>query len=100
MTKYRFTPQAVDDLFEIWIHIAKDNLDAADRVEDSIYAACEFLGNARFSGQVRSDLTALRVRFWLVQPSRNIWIVYDGEKEPIQIIRIIHAARDVSSLLK
>ena len=34
MSRYQFTPQAVDDLFEIWSYIAGDNLDAADHGGD------------------------------------------------------------------
>ena len=33
MSSYQFTPQAVDDLLDIWSFIANDKLDAADRVE-------------------------------------------------------------------
>ncbi len=29
MSSYRFTPQAIDDLFEIWSYIATDDVDAA-----------------------------------------------------------------------
>ncbi len=34
MTRYRFTPQALNDLFDIWSYIAQDNPEAADRVEE------------------------------------------------------------------
>jgi plasmid stabilization system protein ParE len=37
MTRYRFTPQALSDLFDIWSYIAQDNPQAADRVEGAIY---------------------------------------------------------------
>ncbi len=33
MSSYQLTPQAVEDLFEIWSYIAGDDLDAANRVE-------------------------------------------------------------------
>ncbi len=33
---YQFTPQAIDDLFQIWSYIAQDSLDAANRVEEVI----------------------------------------------------------------
>jgi len=39
MTLYRFTPQASEDLLEIWRYIAADNPEAADRVENAIYDA-------------------------------------------------------------
>jgi antitoxin ParD1/3/4 len=45
MSLYLLTPQAEDDLFAIWSYIAQDNLEAADRVETQIYAACAFLAS-------------------------------------------------------
>ena len=46
MSKYQFTPQAVADLFEIWTFIAQDNPTAADRVEEAVYRACNFLADS------------------------------------------------------
>lgn len=43
------------------------------------------------AGRIREDLTALPLRFWLVQPYRNYLIVYRPETKPLQVIRIIHA---------
>ena len=100
MSSYQFTPQAVDDRFEIWSYIAGDDLEAANRVEEVIQAACGFLAESPLAGRIREDLTALPLRFWLVQPYRNYWIVYNPEKKPLQIIRIIHAARDLPRLLR
>ena len=100
MSSYRFTPQAIDDLFEIWSYIASDDLDAANRVEEAIHVASAFLANTPLAGRIREDLTALPLRFWLVQPYRNYWIVYNPETKPLQVIRIIHAARDLSPLLR
>jgi plasmid stabilization system protein ParE len=100
MSSYQFTPQAVDDLFEIWSYIAGDDLDAANRVDEAIHAACGFLADTPLAGRIREDLTALPLRFWLVQPYRNYWIVYNPETKPLQVIRIIHAARDVPPLLR
>ena len=36
MADFFYSPEARLDLLEIWEHIAKDNLDAADRVEQEI----------------------------------------------------------------
>ncbi|PYT56309.1 MAG: type II toxin-antitoxin system RelE/ParE family toxin [Acidobacteria bacterium] len=100
MSSYRFTPQAIDDLFEIWSYIASDDLDAANRVEEAIHVASAFLANTPLAGRIREDLTALPLRFWLVQPYRNYWIVYNPETKPLQVIRIIHGARDLPPLLR
>ena len=100
MSSYRFTPQAIDDLFEIWSYIASDDLDAANRVEEAIHVASAFLADTPLAGRIREDLTVLPLRFWLVQPYRNYWIVYNPETKPLQVIRIIDAARDLPPLLR
>lgn len=60
---YQLTPEAEDDLFEIWLHIANDNRRDADRVETAIYRACESLAVAPLHGHLRPDLTHLPLRF-------------------------------------
>ena len=100
MSSYQFTPQAVDDLFQIWSYIAGDDLGAANRVEEAIHTACGFLADTPLAGSTREDLTSLPLRFWLVQPYRSYWIVYDPETKPLQVIRIIHAARNLPPLLR
>lgn len=100
MSDYRFTPQAADDLLGIWSFIAQDNLEAADRVEVAIFRACDLLADSPLAGSIRKDLTPLPLRFWVVQPYSNYLIVYDPEKKPLQVIRIIHGARDLPSVLK
>jgi plasmid stabilization system protein ParE len=100
MSQYRLTPQAVDDLFQIWSYVAKTSVEAANRVEEAILATCESAANSPLAGSVRDDLTDRPVRFWLVQPWQNYWVVYDPSKTPIHIIRILHASRDVSQVLE
>ena len=41
MSVYALTPLAQADIFKIWSYIAKDNEDAADRVERAIYDSFE-----------------------------------------------------------
>ena len=75
MTKYKFTPQAITDLFDIWSFIADDNPAAADRVEEAVFKACDFLADSPLAGRIRTDLTALPVRFWILQPSPGLAVV-------------------------
>ena len=100
MSSYQLTPQAVDDLFEIWSYIASDDPAAADRVEEAVYDACALLADNPLAGRIREDLTALPLRFWVVQPYRNYWIVYDPDSRPLQVIRVLHGARDLPRLLR
>src|SRR6266581_2889900 len=71
MSSYRFTPQAIDDLFEICSYIARDDLDAANRVEEAIHVASAFLADTPLAGRIREDLTVLPLRHWLVIPLRH-----------------------------
>jgi hypothetical protein len=52
------------------------------------------------AGHIREDLTSLPLRFWLVQPFRNYWVVYDPATKPLQVIRILHPARNISLILR
>jgi toxin ParE1/3/4 len=99
MTRYRFTPQALDDLFDIWSYIAQDDVAAADRVEEAVYGACELLARSPLAGTVRKDLTSLPVRFWLATAFPNYFIVYDPEAKPLEVVRILHRARNIRSIL-
>jgi plasmid stabilization system protein ParE len=53
---YVLTPIAKADIFNIWSHIADDNEDAADRVEQAIYDACAFIAEAPMRGHSRPVL--------------------------------------------
>ena len=99
MSEYQFTLPALDDLIQIWTFIVRDNSEAAARVEAAVLRACSFLADSPLAGQVRSNLTSLPLRFWVVQPYSNFLIVYDPATKPLQVVRILHGARDVRSLL-
>jgi plasmid stabilization system protein ParE len=75
MSKYKFTPQAADDLVEIWSFIARDDRQPADRVEAAIFRARDPLADSPLAGRSRPDLTSLPVRFWVVHPYSNYLIV-------------------------
>jgi plasmid stabilization system protein ParE len=99
MSRYRFTPQAVDDLFEIWSYVGRDSAQAANRVEAAIHNACAFLAEGPLRGRTRKEITQLPLRFWTVQAFPNYIIVYDPQSNPLQIIRILHGSRDVLAIL-
>ena len=90
-----FSPAAEDDLFEIWMYIARDNSPAADRLEEDMFAACQRLAERPDLRHVRHDLTDKPVRFSCVRDS--YLIVYDPAIEPLEIVRVLHGARDIAS---
>jgi plasmid stabilization system protein ParE len=95
--EYQLSPEARDDLQEIWMHIAADNPDAADKLEAEIYHACEVLAGNPGLGHKRPDLTDEPVLFW---PVRGWYLLtYQRETEPLKIVRILHGSRDASAQL-
>jgi toxin ParE1/3/4 len=100
MREWEFTPRARKDLFEIWTYITQDNPEAANRVGRAIILACELVSNSPFAGKVREDLAPLPIRFWLVQPYVSYCVVYDPDTKPLQIVRIIHGARNLPPVLR
>lgn len=99
-TAIQFTPQAVEDLDDIWWFIAEDNRDAADRVEGEIVASCRRLAKHPLMGVKRQDITPLLVRFWAVAKFPNYVIVYRPEAIPLEVIAVLHAKRDLKQVLE
>jgi plasmid stabilization system protein ParE len=99
VTPFTLTPQAADDLFDIWQYIAIDSPESADRIEAAIYQACALVAEGPLRGQVRKEFTTLRLRFWTLPLYPNYLIVYDPATKPLQIIRILHGKRNVAHML-
>jgi plasmid stabilization system protein ParE len=96
MKSFVLTPRAENDLNQIWDYIAEDNIEAADRVLTALETAFSKLAKTPGMGHVREELADRRHRFFVVY---SYLIVYRYETDRLQVIRILHAARDVQSIL-
>jgi len=96
MKPFVLTPRAERDLNQIWDYIAADNLRAANRVLKALESAMRKLAQNPSLGHWREDLADKRHRFHLVY---SYLIVYRYESKPLQVIRVLHAARDVQNLI-
>lgn len=96
MKPFVLTPRAQQDAGDIWDYIARDSVDAADRVLEALEGAMLQLASGPGIGHWREELTDKRHRFFLVH---SYLVVYRHETKPLQIIRVLHAARDVQSIL-
>ena len=67
-------------------------------MEDSIHEACVRLVEFPHIGHARRDLTERPVRFWLVK--HNYLIVYNPASNPLNVLRVLHGARNVAALLE
>ena len=96
MKSFVFTPLAARDLNEIWDYLASDSIAAADRVLDALEKALHELVKNPGKGHWREDLADRQHRFFLVY---SYLIVYRPETKPLQVIRVLHASRDIQTLL-
>jgi hypothetical protein len=58
-TDFQLTPQTLNDLDEFWNHIAKDSMNAANRVESAILTACTNLAKNPLRGAKRIEISSL-----------------------------------------
>lgn len=97
MSRYALSARAKTDLQQIWNYIADDNIDAADKVRNEIRSALEKLARTPFVGHTRRDVKNPAYRFWVVY---SYLIVYRPETSPLQVVRIVHGARDLKRALR
>ncbi len=99
-SSFKLTARALSDLEEIWNYIAKDSVDAANRVESAIYSTCESLARHPMLGSKRTEITLLYVRFWPVTRFPNFIVVYRPEVKPLQVVAVLHGKRNIRVLLE
>ncbi len=97
MADFFYSPQARQDLLEIWEFIARDSLDAADRVEREMEQAVAALVRNPWRGHTRRDLTSKPVLFW---PIYSYLIIYNPAARPLEVVRILSGYRDIAAMLK
>ena len=94
MLEVTVSPKALSDTFEIWSYISDNNLQAADRWVDELTDQYNLLCRQPFIGRQQFELeTELRSI-----PFGRYLIFYKVHTEGIFIIRVLHSARDISSL--
>ncbi|MGB7157168.1 MAG: type II toxin-antitoxin system RelE/ParE family toxin [Tepidisphaeraceae bacterium] len=88
------TPAAEKDLWEIVLHIAPDNEDAAFRLVDAIDERFELLAQFPGAGPARPELLPELRSF----PVGNYLILYKPIDDGIEVMRVVHGARNLRRL--
>ena len=96
MKEPRLTEQAEADLDELWAYIAANHPDAADRMVDAVLEGGRM--HVRFPniGQNR-DESRPGLRCFVVSP---YVVFYRPMEDTIEVLRILHGARDISTLIE
>jgi len=96
MSGYTLTQSAEADLDDVLGFIAeRDGTGRALHVYEQFVDACERLASFPGMGVRKSQLTDDAIRWW---PVFQFLVVYDAERTPIDILRVIHSARDLGRL--
>ncbi len=88
-------PLAALDILDIWDHIADDNIAAADRRVDELDAAYSRLATQPMMGRARPELAPDLRSF----PFGRYVIYYVPLPDGIDVVRVLHSARDIDGLL-
>ena len=95
MSRFLFGRYIEGDLREIRDYIAKESRESALRLIVRFVGAFRLLANHPELGHVREDLPVPSLRFWPVGP---YLVIYLAEK-PIEVVAVVHGARDVPSVV-
>lgn len=87
-------PEADGDLLDIWVRLAMHSPAAADRVSDQLDRKFQILAEWPQLGPLREGLSDGLRMF----PTDDYLIFYRPIEGGVEIIRVLHAARDIPSL--
>ena len=87
-------PKAEEDIVSYGDYIAERNLSAAERFADAVDTTIQWLlQNPELGEKLRSDPTG-QIRYRTIAGFRNYLIFYRCVDTTLEIVRILHSARD------
>lgn len=97
MKRYEITGPAQADMREILDYLRRQSPQTEELVARRLEAAMRRLARFPGLGHRREDLTRFPLRFL---PVASYYIIYLPDTRPLQIVRVIHSARDLQALLR
>jgi toxin ParE1/3/4 len=97
MREVLYSPLADDDLADILAYISADNEDAAHKLIDGIEEQCIAISQSPGMGRDRSSDTRDGLRSF---PFRNCMVFYRVFPNHIEIVRVLHGAGDIPSVVR
>jgi toxin ParE1/3/4 len=94
--------KAREDVEEIAAYIMRDSLEAALRFCDAAEAAFSFLSLMPGAGpRIEPEIAnAPNLSFWPIKRFRNYLVIYLPIESGVEIVRVIHGARDMHRVLR
>jgi len=94
MPEARMLRSALKDINDIWLYIARDNINAADKLVASVEAATKRLANMPGIGRKRDELQPDLLSY----PLGNYVIFYQRSSVGIDVLHVYHGARNFEEL--
>lgn len=94
-------PQVIRDLIELATYIAEDDLEASERFLTAAEQTFKQLGNLPGMGKISqfSDPKLVDVRQQAIKGFRKYLVFYRPTDSGVEILRVIHGARDIEAIL-
>ena len=96
MARIQIRPRASADLIEIWSYIADDSVANADKFIDRLHATMQMLVRQPGAGRRREEIAPGIHSF----PFARYIIFYLATSGSIEIVRVLHASRDIDHILE
>jgi toxin ParE1/3/4 len=95
MARIVYSQTSKDDLLEIWVGIAVSHVSTAERLLDDLHAATQLLATQPLIGKARREFGAGIRSF----PVRDYVLVYRPIPGGVELVRVVHGARDLPRVL-
>jgi toxin ParE1/3/4 len=96
MAQVLLTIEAEESRIELWLHVAQDSSDAADRLLERIDEKCRLYATQPEMGIPRPEL-GRQVRCF---PVGNYVVIYRPLEDGILVLLVIHGARDIPAIFR
>jgi toxin ParE1/3/4 len=94
MARITRRPQAAVDILDIWLYIAEDSIEQADRWVDKLDEKLGIMATQPLMGREREALAPSLRSF----PFGRYVIFYVPIDDGIDLVRVLHGARDVNAI--
>ena len=99
MRKIVIAPTAAQDIEEAWQYIARDNPAAAERWRNALWKILELLAEMPTLGRNRPEFS-MSLQSFTKQISKTPYVIfYEAESDEMNVMRILHHARDIKAQL-
>lgn len=102
MVRINKHPQVIRDLIDLATYIGEDNLDASDKFIAAAEETFLQLGKMPGMGKICnfSNPNLQNIRQQAIKGFKKYLIFYRATNEEVEILRVIHCARDIEAILE